>query len=240
MKKIICLAVFLNSCLIFSQSAEEIIGKYINAIGGYEKWNSVKGIKMEMNGEFGFMEIPIETVQFKDGKRYLKMFPQGREIKQIVSNGKVFWKTNPNTQKQELLDSETTTAIRATQDDFPNPFLNYVEKGYKVILIGEKNIDGKICIQLKLIKENFKLNNEDVVNEVVYSFDKETFLLVMTENKILNGPKKGQMGYSKFNDYKMVEGLKFPHTITEMGSVKKVKKITLNPEIDDKEFAFIW
>jgi hypothetical protein len=57
---------------------------------------------MEMNGEFGFMEIPIEIVQFKDGKRYLKMYLQGREIKQIVSNGKVFWKTNPNTQKQEL------------------------------------------------------------------------------------------------------------------------------------------
>ena len=49
---------------------------------------------------------------------------------------------------------------------------------------------------------------------------------------------KGQMGVSTFSDYKEVNGLYFPFSISMQGQGITMEEIVLNPEIDLAMFAF--
>ena len=49
---------------------------------------------------------------------------------------------------------------------------------------------------------------------------------------------KGQKSTSTMSDYQEVEGVYFPFSMNQGGQDLKVTKITLNPVIDQKEYAF--
>ena len=117
------------STATFAQNADEIISKYIKTIGGEEKLKSVKGVKMEMSVNAQGMEIPVEMVQLAGGKMYVKINLQGKEITQMASDGNTIWSTNFMTMKAEKADAETTENAKLSNQDFPDPFLNYKEKG---------------------------------------------------------------------------------------------------------------
>ena len=69
-------------------------------------------------------------------------------------------------------------------------------------------------------------------------FDTENFVPILVESTINQGPMKGQTSVSTFSDYEEVGGLYFPFSITQSGQLITFSEIVLNPEIDDKMFAF--
>ncbi|MFK7113290.1 hypothetical protein V3468_02435 [Flavobacterium oreochromis] len=69
-----------------------MVTNYIKTIGGEDKLNSLKGIKMIAN--YGGVEIPVDVVTLKGGKMYVKINFQGKEIKQMASDRNVAWTTN--------------------------------------------------------------------------------------------------------------------------------------------------
>ena len=71
-----------------------------------------------------------------------------------------------------------------------------------------------------------------------YYFDTENNLPIATETEIKQGPAKGQKSVSTMSDYQEVDGIYFPFAMNQGGQAMKVKKITLNPTIDPKAYAF--
>ena len=126
---------------INAQSVDEIIENYFENTGGAENWENVQGMKMNASINQMGMEIPIEMVQLKD-KMYTKISVQGMDIKQAVFDGETLWSTNFMSMKAEKNDQEDVDNVRNELAEFPDPFLNYKEKGFTAELMGTESVEG--------------------------------------------------------------------------------------------------
>lgn len=229
--------------LVEAQTADEIISTYFENIGGAENFGNLQGLKISASVNQQGMVIPIEIVQLKSGKQMTVITFQGKEIKQGVFNGETLWSTNFMTQKAEKSDQETTDNLKLDMNDFPDPFLNYKEKGYTVELMGKETIDGTETFKIKLVKEPVTVdgNKEDDIS--FYYFDVDNFVPLVSESEIKSGPMKGQVSQTKFSDYQEVGGLYFPFSFTQGlkdqgGQAITIEKVELNPTVDESAFEF--
>lgn len=222
---------------VFAQTADEIISNYITTIGGAEKLKALKGVKMEMTLNQG-MEIPIDLVQLSGGKMYMKLNIQGKEITQMASNGAIVWNTNFQSMKAEKADAETTANAILSNEDFPDPMLDYKAKGYSAEYIGKETKEGTECFKVKFTKKPISVDGIKVEDVTYYYFDTENSLPILSETEIKQGPQKGQKSISTMSDYQEVDGIYFPYAMTMFGTPIKVNKVTLNPVVEDSKFEF--
>jgi len=169
---------------------------------------------------------------------YLKINFQGQEITQMAFDGTTAWSTNFMTMKGEKMESEMVENIKQEAADFPDPLMDYKAKGYTAEYLGKETKEGAECHKIKLVKKPQLIDGEKVDNVVFYYFDLENNVPIMTETEMKQGPMKGQMATSTMSDYQEVDGLFFPFSMNQGGQAMKIKKITLNPTVDEKEFAF--
>ena len=229
---------------INAQTADEIIAKYFENTGGAENWSKIEGITIYAKINQGGMEIPIKRVQLKDGKQMMIITFQGKEIKQGVYDGETLWSTNFMTQKAEKSDQETTDNMKLEVTDFPDPFLNYKEKGYSVDLLGKETIDGAETFKIKLTKKPITVDGIKEENVSYYFFDTENFVPIAIQNEIKSGEAKGMISEIKMSDYQEVDGLFLPFSMTQ--GVKDqpgaqpitVEKVEFNPTVDMNDFKF--
>lgn len=221
-----------------AQTADEIINKYITTIGGADKLKAMKAIKMEMSTNQGGMEIPVEVVRAADGKMYVKINLQGKEITQMAYDGTTMWNTSFMTMKAEKAPEEDTQNMKLKNGDFPEEFLDYKTKGYKVEYIGKETKEGAECFKVKLTKKPTTIAGIKTDDVTFYYFETENNLVIATEEEIKEGPMKGQKALTTMSDYQEVDGIYFPFSVNQGGQPMKVKKITVNPTIDAKAFAF--
>ena len=227
-----------SSASLFAQTADEIISKYITTIGGAEKLKALKSVKMEMVVNAQGMEIPVEATQEKGGKMLLKLNFQGKDITQMASDGETMWSTNFMTMKAEKMDAETTANAKLSNEDFPDPFLDYKAKGYAAEFIGKETKEGTECYKIKFTKKPIMVDGVKSDDVSYYFFETENSLPIAKESEIKQGPAKGQKSISTMSDYQEVDGIYFPFSINEGGQVVKVKKVILNPTVDPKIYAF--
>ena len=225
-----------------AQSVDEIVGNYLENTGGAENWENVKGVRMNASINQMGMEIPIEMVQLKD-KMYTKISIQGQEIKQGVFDGETLWSTNFMSMKAEKSDQEDVDNVKNELAEFPDPFLNYKDKGFTVELMGTETVEGSDVFKIKLTKKPMVVDGEEVPNVSIYYFDSENFVPIMVHEEVMSGPGKGMIMESKMSDYQEVEGLYFPFSMTQgvkdqPGQPITIESIELNPSIDDSEFNF--
>ena len=239
---IITAITFLLSMSVTAQNVDEIINNYIENTGGLENWQNIKAIKMSASINQMGMEIPIEMVQ-SNNKMYTKISVQGQEIKQGVFDGETLWSTNFMSMKAEKSDQEDVDNLKNDLAEFPDPFLNYKEKGFSVELMGTETVDGSDAFKVKLTKKPMIVDGEEVPNVSIYYFDSENFVPIMTHEEVMSGPGKGMIMEAKMSDYQEVEGLYFPFSMTQgvkdqPGQPITINSIELNPLIDDSEFQF--
>lgn len=228
---------------INAQTADEILDNYFENIGGRDAMDGLSGIKMMAKVSQGGMEIPIEIVQLKDGRQYTKFQLQGIEFFQGVFDGETLWNSNFQTQKAEKADAETTENMKRNIGAFPDPFLNYADKGYSVELLGTETVEGTETFKLKLTQKPVLVDGEEMENITFYYFDSENFVPIMVEKEMMAGPMKGNISVSRMSDYQEVEGLYFPFSLSQ--GVKgggsqplMIESISLNPEVEETMFKF--
>ena len=246
MKKLnyLLLAAFI---LIFStsvnaQTVDEIIENYIENTGGAENWQKVKSIKMNMSINQMGMDIPIE--QYSSAERtYTKISLQGQEIKQGVFDGETLWSTNFMSMKAEKSNQEDAGNVENALNEFPDPFLNYKERGYAAELMGTETLEGSEVFKVKLTKKPNVVDGKEVPNVTIYYFDSENFVPIMTHQEMTQGPAKGTIMEGKMSDYQEVDGLFMPFSMSQgikdqPGQAVNIKSIEINPSVDDSEFEF--
>jgi len=226
-----------------AQTVDEIISKYFENTGGIQKWKALQGVKMTAKVNQGGMEIPLVITQLKDGRQMTAISFQGKEIKQGVYDGTSLWSHNFMNMKAEKSDAETTENYKQDIGEFPDPFLNYKERGLKAELLGKETVEGTETFKIKLTKKPIKVDGTPKDNIVFYYFDTENFVPLMMESEIPSGPNKGMISQGKMSDYQDVSGLLFPFSLAQgvkgqPSSPLVISKVELNPKVDDKEFAF--
>jgi len=219
-----------------AQTAEEIVANYLEAIGGKEQLSKIKSLKMLGKINAQGMEIPIEMVNTNDGKAYVQIEFQGQKMKQLVTNGDKAWSMNMMAQKMEEIPSDAAKVMIDEFKDFPNAFINYKEKGYKLELVGKETEEGTECFKVKLDKGNITIDGEEVTNAAFYYFDTENFVPIVVETEVTTGPTKGQMIKTPLSDYQEVNGVYFPFSTSMQGMAMTYTEIVVNPEIEAKAF----
>lgn len=244
-KLLLVVATFTLSTVSYAQDAtvDEILDGYFENTGGKENWKAIKGIKMKAKVNQGGMEIPLEIVQMTDGRQYTKFSLQGNDFYQGVFDGETMWSINFNSLKAEKADAETTANAKLDMNDFPDSFLDYKSKGYKVELMGKESIDGADTYKIKLTKEPKTIEGKEVEDVSYYYFDVDSFVPLAVDTEVKAGPQAGKIGRATMSDYQEVDGLYFPFSLTQgekdgPSQPLSIESIELNPVVDASIFAF--
>lgn len=236
------------ACLVIgaslhAQTVDEIIKNYFENTGGLSKWKAINGLKITAKVNQQGMEIPLEIVQLKDGRQYTSISFQGMEFKQGVYDGSTLWSTNFMNMKAERSDAEATENFKQEIGDFPDPFLNYKERGLNAELVGKETIEGTECFKIKLTKKPIKVDGIATENILFYYFDAENYVPLLMESEVKTGQAKGMTQQITWSDYQDVDGLMMPFSMSQgikgMGSQPlTITAYQLNPKVDDKQFKF--
>jgi hypothetical protein len=225
-----------------AQTADEIINKYLENTGGKDKWKAVTSVKMTGKAKAQGMEIPVIFLQAQGGKQKISISVQGKEITQMAFDGNIAWATNFMTMKAEKMETEDSENMKKAAGDFPDPFIDYEAKGYKVELEGKEKVEGTDCFKIKLTKKPEIVEGKEVENVVYYFFDTENYVPLVTRNVIKKGQFKGLNQDSVFSDYQEVNGLFFPFSMAQKVNGQTAQsvafeKIEVNVPVEDKDFA---
>ena len=214
-------------------SAEDVIAKYVETTGGIDKYKAIKSLHQQ-----GTMSIPMAGVEGKieiklvtPNKLAINVDLGGAGNETSGSDGETVWSNSTMTGSRILSGKEAEQAlleadIRRIYD--PASVYKSLET------IGTEEVDNEKCYKLKVVR-----NSGDEQFEY-YSVDsglqKKTEMTAQTPM----GPINLEVSVS---DYKEVDGIMFPHKMTQtfvdqgMTMEMKMDKIALNPEFDDKTFA---
>jgi hypothetical protein len=218
-----------------SQTADEIIAKYVKTVGGMEKIEAVKSIrrtgKVIAGGGF---EIPI----VEENKRP-NMFRQDITIQGLTGtsayDGKNGWKIQPWQGKKDaetMGEGELKAAIE--EADFDGPLVNYKAKGNKVEFVGMDEVEGDATYKLKVTLANGEAR--------IYYMDTEYYVPIKIETKRIVRGNEVEFE-TVLGDYKEVAGWYVPHSIEVGGKGSQFKqkivyeKIEANIALDDSRFA---
>lgn len=217
-------------CLVFAQSAQaqtvdEVVDKYITAIGGKEKLLALKSIKMDgsLNVQ-GFDISVVTTILHGVGSRTDISVPGMGEGYQIMTptKGWSFMPFQGQTAPEEV--SEDMVKAGQTMLDTQSPLLNYKEKGHTVELLGKEKAEGKECYKLKLTSKQGKVSTLYI--------DATTYYRIKTVSKTnINGEETDvETVYSDFKT--TADGYVFAHSQTTPRGTITYSTITVNPTVD--------
>lgn len=213
MKNIVLLVVFVLGIVFMQfvqgQTADEIINKYLDARGGKEKLNAIKVLYMEGIKPIMGTDVPIK-VTIVQGKLYRSDFEYGGTSGYSIVTPTQGWSYVP--MRSQSVDPIPADALKTMQSqlDIAGPLVDYSLKGNKVELQGKETVDGSEAYKLKVTGADGK--------ETTYYIDTKTNLLVQSK-QVRTGPNGKQAEIiTNFSDYKAVDGVLFPHTISNPGT----------------------
>ncbi|MBS1903761.1 MAG: hypothetical protein JSS75_08670 [Bacteroidetes bacterium] len=220
--------VLIGMSSVFAQSADEVVDKYLAAIGGKDAWHNLHSIRMVGEVNANGTKIPMTlTVVHKKAMRQDMTVMGMSGINIVTANGG--WVYMPFAGQKEP-EAQTPDAVKMQQDqlDIQGQLLDYKQKGETCEYIGKEDVDGTECYKLKLTKTN------GTVSSLFIDPSNNYLIRTTTKAKVDGQDQEQTINFSNFE--KVGNGLIFPMAINMgMGDVK-FTKIEINPTIDDKIF----
>ena len=235
MKKVMLfVGLVLSSFAMKAQTSDEIVQKYLKAMGGADKWKKVESMRQSCTASQGGMNFPVSMTQMRPNLSKVEGEMQGNKFIIQSYDGTVAWTQTPwGTMNKATKMTEDETKETA-KEQFEDDFIDYKTKGHTVELEGTEEIDGAKCHKLKLKRK--------VGDEKIYFIDAENFVPLMVRSFVSSGPAKGQASETLMSDYKEVEGLMIAHTMEQKmngqsQAVIKIDKVELNPKLEKSVFS---
>jgi hypothetical protein len=210
-------------------TADDVVNKYVDAIGGKDKLQEIKTKYMESTSQVMGSEGP-STVNIIDNTGYkIVSEVNGQTYIQVFTN-KGGWQVNPYagaTTPTPLPDDLYKQGKSAL--DITGPLFNYTAKGNKVELLGKEGNDYKL-----------KVTTKDSVDLTVY-IDGTTYYLtkLVTTAAMMGQTMEVTSTFSNFKKNDM--GLVFPYGVEisyggQFNITTTVNKIEINKTIDPAIF----
>lgn len=225
---VLALSMIAGSVATFAQSAEEIVAKHIEAIGGADKWKSVNSIKASGNISAQGMEIPV-TLTIVNKKAFrMDLTIMGMANYQILTD-KEGWMYFP-VQQQQKPEPMTADMVKQGQDqlDIQGEFVDYKAKGKKIEFIGKDDMEGTEVLKVKLTDKNGK--------EKTVFFDPASYYILREIEKVQADGKEEESVVSYSNYKKLPEGIVYPMTVEAPQGPVTFTTVEVNPKIDESIF----
>ncbi|MEW5995663.1 MAG: hypothetical protein AB1744_14890, partial [Candidatus Zixiibacteriota bacterium] len=140
-------AVLIGSAVV-ATDLDEIIARHAEARGGLEKIKSMNSMKTFGKTHMGELEFPFITYHLRPNKMKIESSIQGQKMIQCF-NGETGWYINPmsGSWDPQEMDERGIKELK-THADLDGFLIDPKEKGYKVELIGEDEVEGSPVYRL--------------------------------------------------------------------------------------------
>jgi hypothetical protein len=219
--------------LLSAQTAEELVGRNLQAKGGVDKIKSIKSLRMTGNFRQGSFIAQTGSDALAPTMLRQTFTIQGMTAIQAY-DGSAGWQISPFSGRKdpELLGEEDLREI-AEEADLYGPLVDYQAKGNTIEYLGHDTVDGDDAHRLKVT-----LKNGDIL---YYYLDPETFLEIRVEKvQFVRGAIRET--FIEPGSYKTIAGVYFPFTV-ESGTKQSadrtkvtIEKVEVNVAIDPQEF----
>lgn len=220
----------LISFTVSAQTADEVVAKHIEALGGKEKLATLKSLRMETNLSVQGMEIPVIVTRVHNVGQRVDISAMGMDG-YIINTPTAGWSYMPF-MGQSAAEAMPEDQVKEAADelDLQGVLFNYQEKGNKVELLGKEDVDGTECFKLKLTTKSGK--------ERTFFLDPKTYYILRTVAKAVVMGQEQEVTVN-YGDYKKTEeGFVFAHSIGGafgQGDMT-VTKLEINKPVDEKVF----
>ncbi|WP_121665867.1 M16 family metallopeptidase [Mesonia aquimarina] len=201
-------------------TVETVYNNYIKAIGGKKAIDDVNTVMMEGSATVQGMPLSFTIKQTKDGKSYQATKMNGMVMSKQVFNGKTGYAEGQG-QKMDFTEEQIELAKKSS-GLFPE-----LETPKDATLTGIEKVDGKDAYAVST-SENSKS---------YYSV--ESGLKLQESNTVSQGGQTMTTS-TKYDNYKEVNGVKFPHTMTQSFGSQEIEiemsEVKINEGVSDADF----
>jgi hypothetical protein len=232
---VLLLAVFCLNLGAFSQTAEELINKNIEAKGGMDKIKAIETWRMTGKLIGGGITAMVGQENKRPNLVRETFSLQGMTAVQAF-DGSTGWQIQPfGGRKDPELMGEDDMRDLLIDSDFDGPLVDYKAKGNVVEYLGHDIVDGDDALRLKV-----RLKNGDII---YYYLDPDTFLEIRKETQeFIRGSVRENA--ADLGSYEPVGGVMYPFSIasgpkndpTQWQTVS-VEKIEVNVPLNPSDFA---
>ncbi len=212
----------------YAQTADEIVNKHIEAIGGTDAWKKVNSMVTTGTLTVQGAEIAISlTVLNGKGSRQ-DITAMGMNGYQIVTPTQG-WKFMPF-QGQKEVEPITADDLKEAQDelDVQGSLVDYKTKGHTVELLGTDDVDGVDAFKLK---ETLKSGKTQTI-----FIDPKTYYIIRVISKQKANGNEVDVTTNVSNYQKLPEGIMVPLSIGLPSGEMVISKVEINKPIDENIF----
>jgi lipopolysaccharide export system protein LptA len=216
-----------------AQTADEIVGKHIDAVGGAANWKKVTSMvltgTMSVNGTD--VSVVSTVLQNKGSRQDISVMGMAGYIILTPTAG---WNFMPF-QGQTAPEPMTAEDVKEGQDDLDaqGNLIDYKTKGHTVELIGSEDVEGTDCFKLKLGLKSGRSQT--------YFIDKKTYNLIKTITVRKANGQEMEVATTYSNFQKLPEGIIVPMSSNlpigpGMNVDMTITKVEVNKTIDEAIF----
>jgi len=217
-------------------NVDDLIAKYLKAIGGKDKLTAIKTMKATGKSTFGGgMEAPMVMEHKRPNKVRMEFQFQGMTGTQAF-DGKDAWMVMPFAGKPdaEKMPDDQRKEFE-DQADIDGALVDYKTKGHKVEFVAKEDFGGKPAYAVKVSKKNGIIET--------HYLDAEKYLPVGMKSKRNMGGMEVEVEIG-FGNYKEAGGVLMAHTIEQRmgGSTTpamsiNIEKMEINIDLPDNRFT---
>lgn len=207
-----------------AQTADEVVNKYITAMGGKEKLATLKTLVREGALNYNGMDIPLTLYSEQDKGFKMEINVMGTKGFSIVTPAEG-WKYMPF-QGQSSVEKMTEAELKEGMDDLDiqGELLDYAAKGHKVEFLGKEKQDGMEVYKLRLTRK------EGMVKDMYIDAATSYLHKVIVTDK----DKTSEITYSNYQ--KTPEGFIVANTLVRPEGEVVFTKVTTNGKLPDNIF----
>jgi hypothetical protein len=215
-----------------AQTADEIVNKHIEALGGKDKLSQIKSISYDNKTEVMGNESN-STITVLNGKGYKNEANfNGQQIIQVVTD-KGAWAINPFGGSSDA-QAMPADQYKLAEDGIyvPDPLVNYAEHGAKIELQGQEKVDSVNAFKIKY-------TNKDS-GTITYYINPSTFYII---ESVKTGEVQGQLTNITitYSDYRKTDfGIYLAYAVNiDMGQFalkSNVNKVDINKDVNPSIF----
>jgi hypothetical protein len=211
---VLCGVVLSGGALAQAPTAESIVNRHVQAIGGREAVAAIRTLVKKGTYVYNGLEFPVVVYQAREARareeiaglsRWGDKVREGATVVRAVDGYRAWAAGYEDAAEPTLLSPEATVEAVAVAD-FDGPLLDAAAKGNQVALVGRQELDGQAVWHLRVTLrsgavEDYDLSVDDLMvkRREVAPPRPADFLAELQKPRVLH-----------FDDYRVVAGVRLP------------------------------